>query len=102
VLEQTSTGWGWWGWLGWAATAAVLILAASFWRENITLKETLASASSQAAESKRQLEELRQIAAPIIEPEAQRVTLVAARTPPQPQGKAFYLRSRNSLVFLDR
>ena len=100
VLEQTSTGRGWWGWLGWAATAAVLILAASFWRENVTLKETLASASSQAAESKRQLEELRQIAAPIIEPEAQRVTLVAARTPPQPQGKAFYLRKRNSLVFL--
>jgi anti-sigma-K factor RskA len=43
---------------------------------------------------------LRRVAAPILEPEAQRVTLVAAKTPPQPQGKAFYLRNRNSLVFL--
>jgi anti-sigma-K factor RskA len=25
---------------------------------------------------------------------------VAAKAPPQPQGKAFYLRNRNSLVFL--
>lgn len=64
------------------------------------LKETLASASSRAAENTRQLEELRKIAAPIIEPEAQRATLVAAKTPPQPQGKAFYLRNRSSLVFL--
>jgi anti-sigma-K factor RskA len=90
----------WWGWLGWAATAAAVIFALSLWRDNLSLRSTLASASSQAAESKRQLEELRRIAAPIIEPEAQRVTLVAAKTPPQPQGKAFYLRSRNSLVFL--
>jgi anti-sigma-K factor RskA len=90
----------WWGWLGWAATAAVLVFALSLWRENFALKQTLASASSIAAESSRQLEELRKIAAPIIEPEAVRVTLVAAKTPPQPQGKAFYLRKRNSLVFL--
>jgi anti-sigma-K factor RskA len=90
----------WWGWLGWAATAAMLIVALSLWRENFALRETLASASSTAAENARQLEELRKIAAPIIEPEAQRVTLVAAKTPPQPQGKAFYLRKRNSLLFL--
>lgn len=90
----------WWGWLGWAATAAVLVFALSLWRENFALKEMLVSTNSTAAENARQLDELRKIAAPIIEPEAQRVTLVAARTPPQPQGKAFYLRRRNSLVFL--
>ncbi|HVR26075.1 MAG TPA: anti-sigma factor [Candidatus Polarisedimenticolia bacterium] len=90
----------WWGWLGWAATAAVIVFALSLWQENALLRATLASASGRQAESARQLEELRKIAAPIIEPEAQRVTLVATKTPPQPQGKAFYLRSRNSLVFL--
>jgi len=90
----------WWGWLGWAATAAVLVFALSLWRENLTLQSTLASAGFQAAESARQLDELRKIAAPIIEPEAQRVTLVAAKAPPQPQGKAFYLKNRSSLVFL--
>jgi Anti-sigma-K factor rskA len=99
-LVQTSTRGSWWGWLGWAATAAVVIFALSLWRENTVLKGTLASASSQAAKSAREMEELRRIAAPILEPEAQRVTLVAAKAPPQPQGKVFYLRNRGSLVLL--
>jgi len=90
----------WWGWLGWAATAAVIVFAASLWKENISLKQTLVSASSQMAENARQLEQIRKIAAPIIEPEAQRVTLVSLKTPPQPQGKAFYLKNRGSLVFV--
>ena len=97
---QSSGQHSWWGWLGWAATAAVIVFAFSLWRENTTLSAMLASARSGAAESARQLDELRKIAEPIIEPEAQRVTLVAVKTSPQPQGKAFYLRSRNSLVFL--
>jgi anti-sigma-K factor RskA len=90
----------WWGFLGWAATTAVIVFAASLWRENTALKQTLASASAQAAESSRQLEDLRRIAAPIIAPEALRITLVAMKTPPQPQGKAFYLRNRSNLVFV--
>jgi anti-sigma-K factor RskA len=90
----------WWGFLGWAATAAVIVFAASLWKENSALKQSLASASAQAAQSARELEDLRRIAAPLIEPEAQRVTVVAVSTPPQPQGKAFYLRDRSSLLFV--
>jgi hypothetical protein len=90
----------WWGWLGWAATAAVLVFAASLWKENVALKDYLALANTHSAESEREVEELRKIAAPIIEPDAQRVTLVAVKTPVQPQGKAFYLRNRSSLVFV--
>src|SRR5579863_8391918 len=41
----------WWGWLGWAATAAVVVFAASLWKENSALKQTLASASAQQAQS---------------------------------------------------
>jgi anti-sigma-K factor RskA len=99
-IVETSPRRSWWGVLGWAATAAVVIFAISLWRENSVLKGTLASASSQAAKSAREMEELRRIAAPILEPEAQRVTLVAAKAPPQPQGKVFYLRKRSSLVLL--
>jgi anti-sigma-K factor RskA len=100
TLVESPTRRSWWGWLGWAATAAVVIFALSLWRENSGLKDTLASANSEAAKSTREMEELRRIAAPILEPESQRVTLVAAKTPPQPQGKVFYLRNRNSLVLL--
>jgi hypothetical protein len=90
----------WWGWMGWAATAAVIVFAASLWKENSALKQMLASTSTQAAQTTRELEDLRRIAAPIIAPEAQRVTLVALKAPAQPQGKAFYLRNRSSLVFV--
>jgi len=99
-LAQTQPRRSWWGALGWAATAAVIIFALSLWRENSALKAALSSAASQSAHNARDLEELRRIAAPIIAPEAQHVTLVSAKTPPQPQGKAFYLRNRSSLVFL--
>jgi anti-sigma-K factor RskA len=90
----------WWGILGWAAAVAAIVFAASLWQENAALKQTLASASAQAAQNARDLEDLRRIAAPMIEPEAQRITLVAVKTPPQQQGKAFYLRDRGSLVFM--
>ena len=99
-MVEASQRRSWWGWLGWAATAAVVIFALSLWRENSALRQNLLSASSRAAQNRRELEELRRLAAPILEPDAQRVTLVAAKAPPQPQGKAFYLRSRGSLVFL--
>ncbi len=99
-IVQTSPRRSWWGVLGWAVAAAVLIFGLSLWRENLSLRAMLASASSREAESARQLDELRKIAAPILQPEAQQVTLVAAKAPPQPQGKAFYLRGRSSLVFL--
>jgi len=90
----------WWGMLSWAAAAAVMVFAALLWKENAVLKQSLASASAQAAQSTRELDDLRRIAAPIIAADAQRVTLVAVKTPPQPQGKAFYLRNRSSLVFV--
>jgi anti-sigma-K factor RskA len=90
-----------WGWLGWAVTVtAVIAVALSVQRANMALRMQLADMSSQAAKNARELEELRRIAAPIIDPEAQRVTLVSTNTLPQPQGKAFYLRNRSSLVFL--
>ena len=90
----------WWGVLGWAATAAVIVFALSLYKENAALKSNLSAAASESARNARELDDLRRIAAPILVPEAQHVTLVSTRTKPQPQGKAFYLRNRNSLVFL--
>lgn len=99
-IVQASPRRSWWGVLGWAATAAVLICVVLLSRDNLTLRESVISARSEAAKNARELEELRRIAAPIVDPGAQRVTLVSTNTPPQPQGKAFYLRNRSSLVFL--
>src|ERR1700685_3526987 len=40
-----------WARLGWAATPAILVFAASLWKENLALKQTLMSASMQAAQN---------------------------------------------------
>jgi hypothetical protein len=100
-VEETARR-SWWGVLGWAAAFAVLVFALSLWRENSLLRETLASASSKAVQSDKELEYLRKVSAPIIAPEAQHVALVwtALKLPPSPQGKALYLSNRGSLVFL--
>jgi anti-sigma-K factor RskA len=90
----------WWGWLGWAATVAVIVFAASLWKENMGLRESLASVSMRVEATTKDLADMRRIVAPIIAPEAQRITLVSVKTPVQPQGKAFYLRDRSSLVFV--
>src|ERR1700727_2763438 len=55
--KETATRRSWWPWLGWAAAAAVLVFAASLWKENSVLKEGLASANTQAAGPARGLED---------------------------------------------
>lgn len=97
---QTRGHKSWWGWLGWAATAAVVVFAASLWKENAALKQTIATGVAQFTQTQHQLDDLRRIAAPILSPESQVVIVVALKTQPQPQGKAFYLKDRHSLVFL--
>ncbi len=47
-----------------------------------------------------QLQRAREIVETLTATDAMRVTLVAAKTPPQPQGKAIYVRDRSSLIFL--
>jgi anti-sigma-K factor RskA len=90
----------WWGGLGWAATAAVIVLAASLWKENSALKRDIATWRSVASQEHLELENVQKVARAITDPEVERFTVVAMKTPPQPQGKAFYLRNRSSLVFV--
>jgi len=89
-----------WGWLGWAAAAAMVVLSVLLWNENSGMKQILVAKNEESAQARRELEDLRKIAAPILSPQSQRITVVSVKSAPQPQGKAFYLRSRNSLVFV--
>lgn len=90
----------WWGWLGWAATAAVIVFAASLAKENYALKGELRMASSILSQRTADLEQARSLTNALTNPEGQHFTLVAMKTPPQPQGKAIYVRNRSSLIFL--
>jgi anti-sigma-K factor RskA len=92
----------WWGVLGWTVAAALLVLALSLRKDNAALSQNVALIRQHWVRSSKDLEELRRVVAPILSPSAQRVTLVSTgmKTPPPPQGKAFYLRGRGNLVFL--
>jgi hypothetical protein len=90
----------WWGVLGWAAAVAVLVFATSLWRENAALKHEVLSWRGKAGQQTLELDAAEKFVETVTNPEAQHFTLVAGKNPPQPQGKAFYLKSRRSLVFL--
>jgi hypothetical protein len=78
----------------------VVIFAASLWRENGALRNDNFEWRSLASQQEFELMRLRNVDAALTSPDGQHFTLVAAKTPPQPQGKVFYLRNRNSLVLL--
>ncbi len=90
----------WWGVLGWAATLAVIVFAASLWKENAALKRDVVSLRGLVGERTLELEAAQRFVNTITNTEGQHFTLVAGKNPPQPQGKAFYLKNRRSLVFL--
>jgi len=89
-----------WTFLPWLATAAVLLVAAFFWQQSDRLAQQVARLRDQSAQQQAQLEQAREVVSTLISTDAMRVTLVAAQTLPQPQGKAIYVRNRSSLIFL--
>ena len=86
--------------LGWAAAAAMIILAFFLWRNTTDLGQQLAQLQSTSAQQQAELQQAKDLVSTLTANDAMRVTLVAAKTPPQPQGKAIYLRRRGSLIFL--
>jgi len=90
----------WWALIPYFAAAALALVAVFLGRQNSHLREQLSDIRTNSGRQQAQLEQARQIVATFTGPEAMRVTLVAVKTPPQPQGKAFYLRSKAILIFL--
>jgi anti-sigma-K factor RskA len=81
--------------------AAVLIVVAAFlWNENHTLKSSLADANRSYTQQQDQLIQAQDLVNTLTSQESRRVTLVAAKSTPQPQGKVFYLPGKAHLVFL--
>ncbi len=85
----------------WLAAAAFLLLAGFFWRQSDRLAQRVAQLQDESIQQQAQLERAREVVSTLTSTDAMRVTLVAAaQTPPQPQGKAIYVRERASLIFL--
>ncbi|HZQ68858.1 MAG TPA: anti-sigma factor [Terriglobales bacterium] len=90
----------WWSFVPWLAAATLAIIAVGFWLQNRNLRESIARLENQAAQQQAQLQRAREVVETLTASDALRITVVAANAPPQPQGKAIYVRDRSSLIFL--
>ncbi len=89
-----------WNILPWLAAAAFLLAAGFFWKQSDRLAQRVARLQDESTQRQAELERAREVVSTLTSTDALRVTLVAAQAPPQPQGKAIYVRDRSSLIFL--
>ena len=90
----------WWAALGWASAAAMFLVVVQLRRENFGLRESVNRLGQLTGQQTIELANAQRVMDTLTAPETQAVTLVAAKGPPQPQGKAFYLKNRTGLVFV--
>lgn len=90
----------WWTLVPWVAAAALAVGLVVVWLQNSDLERQVAGLQSESARQQAELQRAREVVSTLTATDAMRVTLVAAKTPPQPQGKAIYVRDRSSLIFL--
>jgi anti-sigma-K factor RskA len=88
----------WWAMVPWVAALALGLM--TVWLQKLDLQRRIAGLESASAQQLAELQRAREVVSTLTATDALRVTLVAAKTPPQPQGKAIYVRARSSLIFL--
>lgn len=97
---QAKAGRGWWTLVPWVAAAAFGVGLVVLWLQNSDLQQRIAGLQSESAQQSAELQRAREVVLTLTATDAMRVTLVAAKTPPQPEGRAIYVRDRSSLIFL--
>jgi anti-sigma-K factor RskA len=90
----------WWNVLLGAAALTAIVIGALLGAQNSDLRRHMADLEARSSKQDQQLLEAKQLLAALTLPDAAHFTLVAGQTPPQPQGKAIYIRSSGILVFL--
>jgi len=90
----------WWALVPSFAAAVMAVVVVFFWRENLALERRMDDLRSQFTQQQAELQRAREIVSTLTATDAMHVTLVAAKTPPQPQGKVMYMKDRASLIFM--
>jgi anti-sigma-K factor RskA len=91
---------GWWTLVPWVAAASLAVGLVVVSLQKSDLQRRIAGLQNESAQQLAELQRAREVVSTLTATDAMRVTLVAAKTPPQPQGKAIYVRDRSSLIFL--
>jgi anti-sigma-K factor RskA len=89
----------WWPALGWVAVTSLALVCVGLLRQNSTLQQDVASLRRQFTDQGSKLEQANEVVATMLDPEAQKIELVAAGNKPQPRGKAIYQRRNRNLIF---
>jgi hypothetical protein len=93
-------------WIGWAVAAGLFFVAGHFHRASLNIErdldKELQAKDAQIASLAGKSEQAREVLSALTAPEAQRVTLslTKAPQPAQPTGRATYLPSRGTLIFV--
>jgi anti-sigma-K factor RskA len=90
----------WWLPIPWMVAGAAALMAIVFSYDKGDLQRQVASLKDENAQQSVELTRARDVVSTLTASDAMRVTLVAAKAPPQPQGKAIYVRDRSSLIFI--
>jgi anti-sigma-K factor RskA len=90
----------WWNGLEWAAAVAGVVIVVLLMHQNTDLRRRVVDLEMNSSKQDQQLREANELLATLTSPDAAHFTLVAGKTPPQPQGKAIYVRGSGTLVFL--
>jgi anti-sigma-K factor RskA len=91
-------------WVGWAVAAGLALTTGKFYHEREVMRESIRSATTAQAgrldELTAEVAAARQVMETLTDRSAMRVTLTKGKAAPVPQGKATYLASNGSLIFL--
>ena len=90
----------WWALAPATAAGVLAVMVVLFWIDDSSTRLQLEGMQRHSAEQQVELRQLREIVSTLTATNAMTVTLVAAKTPPQPQGKVMYVKDRGGLIFL--
>jgi len=91
-------------WVGWALAAGLAVTTGMLYRERVAMRESMRGAMTTQASRIDQLTAdvaaARQVMETMTDSSAMRVTLTKGKTAPVPQGRATYVASKGTLIFL--
>jgi anti-sigma-K factor RskA len=90
----------WWRVLEWGVAAAAVVVLVLLLRQNTDLGKRVADLEAHSVSQQQQLVQARELIATLTSADALHFTLVEGKTPPRPQGKAIYVPTTGTLVFL--
>ena len=90
----------WWTLAPMFASLVLAVFAIMLWKENVRQRDRLEAVKADATQNQATLEEAKHLLALLTDPSAMHVTLVAAPSKPQPEGKAIYMPQNGALVFM--